>query len=302
MKDAGEWAAPSSDRDLLDRLNRLSLTGSFIPESDIDWEATTSDAEYTSLYSAWSLLEGTGRDRGLDAAGREAFARYQQMNLMLFTGLLERHAVTSLAALYDLDRAQPFSEYIGHFIKEELYHYTMFRRAIDKIAAGLPPGAPRLPERRVDHSLRWLFRFLRAASGRKVRVTLTFTVFRFAEQVTMYAHQMAQKVIARPESLVRQVWAFHAMDETRHLAFDSMILERNRLRRPTAWVVSVLAGACCLALSLALNGNEIWAARRLGVRVRPWHLPSLMLRTTAPFKRQVFDLLGRTMRGWRAAA
>src|SRR5947207_13098531 len=91
--------SPSSDADMLERLNRLSLTRSFTPQIDIDWDADTTDAEYASLYSAWSLLVGSGLDDGLDEAGRVAFVKYQQMNLMLFTGLLERHAITALAEL-----------------------------------------------------------------------------------------------------------------------------------------------------------------------------------------------------------
>lgn len=107
----------SHDEKLLDRLNQLSLSRSFIPEVDIDWNAVTTDAEYESLYSSWSLLEGTGIDTSLDAGGRSDFVRYQQMNLMIFTGLLERYGVTALTGLYDLDASEAFSEYVGHFIK-----------------------------------------------------------------------------------------------------------------------------------------------------------------------------------------
>src|SRR5215471_4385043 len=99
---------PPTDVDILERLNRLSLTRSFTPQIDIDWDAVTVDAEYAALYSAWSLLEGSGLDRGLDEKRRVAFVKYQQMNLMLFTGLLERHAITALARLYDLDDAHDF--------------------------------------------------------------------------------------------------------------------------------------------------------------------------------------------------
>ena len=47
------------DQGLLERLNRASLTRSFIPQIDIDWDQTTTDAEYESLYCSWSLLEGS---------------------------------------------------------------------------------------------------------------------------------------------------------------------------------------------------------------------------------------------------
>src|SRR5262245_5550499 len=117
----------------LERLNRLSVTRSFTPQVDIDWNAATTDAEFGSLYSAWSLLAGTGLDDGLDEAKRVTFVKYQQMNLMLFTALLERHAIAALAKLYDMEDGQAFTEYVGHFIKEELYHHMMFLRAVEKI-------------------------------------------------------------------------------------------------------------------------------------------------------------------------
>jgi hypothetical protein len=284
------------DRDVLERLNRLSLTRSFTPQVDIDWSATTTDAEYESLYSCWSLLEGTGVDAHLDAPARAMFVKYQQMNLMAFTGLLERHALASLAQLYDLDPAQAFSEYVGHFIKEETYHYTMFMQAVQQIQSGIP-GAQPLPTREVDRALRGLFRLLSSIPSKKLRSTLTFTIFRFAEQVTLEAHQMVQSHIPRRESLINQVWAFHALDESRHVAFDQMILERSRLWRPLAWVPRVMAAPCCLMLSLLLNANEVWIARQLGVNVRWWHLLGLMRRTRAPFKRRIFRLMARTLLG-----
>jgi hypothetical protein len=126
---------------------------------------------------------------------------------------------------------------------------------------------------------------------------MTFILFRFAEEVTIYANRMVEKTIARRESLVRQVWSYHAVDETRHLAFDALILERTRLRPPFTRLPVLLALPFALLLSLMLNANEVWIARQVGVPVRIWQLPSLMRRTTAPFKRQVFGLLGRTIRG-----
>jgi hypothetical protein len=286
---------------LLDRLNQLSLTRSFTPQIDIDWSATTTDEEYASLYGVWSLLEGTGADAGLDAAGRVAFVKYQQMNLMLFTGLLERHAITALARVYDLDPSQEFSEYVGHFIKEEIYHSMMFTEAVRQIQATMP-GAPPLPTKALDRMLRSLFFMANALPGRKLRSTMTFTILRFAEQVTIYAHQTAQGQIPRRESLINQVWAFHALDESRHLAFDAMILERNRLPGPLAWIPRLIAAPVCIALSLLLNGNEVWIARQLGLRLHLWQLPGLMRRTKAPFKRRIFGLLKETAMGRETGA
>ncbi len=291
----------ANDLDVLERLNRLSLTRSFTPQIDIDWTAVTTDAEYASLYSAWSLLEGSGLDGGFDEQARVTFVKYQQMNLMLFTGLLERHAITALARLYDLDGTQAFAEYVGHFIKEELYHHMMFQRAVAQIQATMP-GSPPLPTTALDRTLRWLFRLLNAIPSQKLRSTMTFTIFRFAERVTICAHQMVHSKIPRRESLIHQVWAYHALDEARHVAFDAMILERNRLWRPLAWIPRMLAIPCCVWLSLLLNANELWIARQLGVRLGLWRLPGLMRRTQAPFKRRVFGLLAQTFRNGDTAS
>ncbi|MCC2669067.1 MAG: hypothetical protein K0Q72_1538 [Armatimonadetes bacterium] len=288
--------ADCHDERLLERLNRLSLTRSFTPQVDVDWEQVTTDEEYAALYPAWSLLHGTGLDRDWDTAQQIVYVKYQQMILMSFTGLLERHAIGTLARLYDLDPAEPFSEYVGHFIKEEIYHHALFMRAVSRIQATVTDYPP-LPTRRVDRLLRLLFAFTGALPGRKLRTTLTFIILRFAEQVTIYAHQMVQSRLARPESLVAQVWAFHALDESRHLAFDELILERNRLPRALAWLPTLLAVPCCLLMSLCLNGSELWIARQLGVGVHAWHLPGLMRRTQAPFKRRVFGLLRKTLGG-----
>ena len=282
-------AQPAYDVGILERLNRLSLTRSFTPQIDIDWEQGTTDAEYLSLYPQWSLLAGSGLDRDLDDERRTAFVKYQQMNLMLFTGLLERYGITSLARLYDLDCRDEFTEYVGHFMKEEIYHQMMFQRAAAAIGASMP-DRPALPIAALDCTMRWVFRLLNVIPSRKLRVTLTFTIFRFAERVSILAHQVVNSTIPRRESLISQVWAFHALDEARHVAFDTMVLEQNRLSWPMTWISRLLAAPSCACMSLVLNANEIWAARQLGVRVGLWQLPGLMRRTTAPFKRRVFAL------------
>jgi hypothetical protein len=147
----------------------------------------------------------------------------------------------------------------------------------------------------LDRTLRWLFRVLNAIPNQKLRSTMTFTIFRFAERVTIFANQIVQSRIARRASLINQVWAFHALDEARHVAFDAIVLERNRLWRPLRWVPRLLAVPCCVWLSLLLNANEVWIAKQLGLPVRLRHLPGLMRSTKAPFKRRVFDLLKRTV-------
>jgi len=285
----------------LQRLNRLSLSRSFIPQVDIDWNATTTDAEYESLYPAWSLLAGTGLDGSLDSPKRIQFVKYQQVNLMIFSALLERYAITALIKLYDADSSGPFYEYLGHFIKEESYHATMFMRAAEKIQSSMPGFRP-LPTRGLDWILRWLFRLLNAIPGKRLRSSITFTFFRFGELVTLYAHKTVQSTIQRKESLISQVWAYHALDESRHLVFDAMVLERNKLSRPLAWIPPLIASPCSALVSLSINANEIWAARQLGIRVHRWQLPLLMRRTQATFKRRVFSLWSRPFakRGWAA--
>lgn len=295
-----EAAPHQKDEALLERLNRLSVTRSFTPQVDIDWSQETTDAEFAALYPAWSLLAGTGADEALDGAARVTYARYQQMNLMLFTGLLERHAIRALADLYDLDPAEAFSEYVGHFLKEEIYHHMMFTRAVEALRLTTPDGTP-IPHQGIDRAVRSLFGFTALLPGRRLRSTMTFTILRFAEQVTMYAHQSVEGCLPRRESLVAQVWSFHARDEARHLAFDGMILERNRLPGLFAWLPTLLAAPYCAVLSLTLNANEIWIARRLGLPLSIFRVPWLMRRTTAPFKRRVFSLLARTLRGEAAS-
>lgn len=293
---AAAAARPIGDEGLLARLNRLSLTRTFTPQSDVDWSAVTTDAEYESLYDGWSLLSGTGLDAGLDAAARATFVKYQQMNLMMFTGLLERHAIAALARLYDLDPSEPFTEYVGHFIKEEVYHHMMFTRAVNLIHSRMPGTKP-LPTAAVDRALRWLFRGLNALPGRRLRCTATFTIFRFAEEVSIFAHQAAQAKIARKDSFINQVWAYHALDEARHLKFDDMILERNRLPRVLAWLPPAMAAVLGGGLSLLLNANEVWIGRQVGLPLSQWQLPRLMKTTKAAFKKRVFGLLSKIVFG-----
>jgi len=287
---------PTFDRDLPERLNRLSLTRSFNPDVDIDWNATTTDAEYESLYSAWSLLEGTGVDGALDFHGRAAFVRYQQMNLMTVAALVEHHGIAVLVRLHARPRSPAFAEYVGHFIEEEMRHSAMFWRAVRQIQSSVPRLRP-LPTRGLRWTFRWIFRFLKTVPGDRLRNSVSFTFFRYAEQATIYAQQMVQSKIPRQESLIHRIWTYHARDEARHLAFDGFILAQNRLPRPLAWLPGVLAAPCCVALSVALNANEVWIARQLGLRVHLWELPGLMRRTTAPFKRRVFRSLAELLRG-----
>ena len=158
--------------------------------------------------------------------------------------------------MYCLDPSQAFTEYLGNFLKEEVYHYTMFDRAVRQLQASLP-GYPPLPTCALDRTLTWLFTLVGWLPGKKLRANLAFTFFRFAEQVTIYVHQTVQSKTPGHASLVNQVWAFHALDEARHLAFDSMVLQRNQLRWPLSWLAWGMSLLACVLLAWHINANEI---------------------------------------------
>jgi hypothetical protein len=282
----------------LARLNASSLTKSFVPQTDIDWTQATTADEYERLYHVWSLFVGSGKDQGLSREDRIQFVKYQQITLMRFTALLERHGVSGIARLYDVPATLALTEYVGHFIKEEIYHYTMFTQAIERILATMPGKDPP-PVRAFDRALRLVFGAVDLVPSPRIRLVMTFTMFRFAEQVTIYAHDMFRKTVPRKESLVGQVWAHHALDEARHLKFDDMVIEELRPRGALGRLPELLILPACILMSVLLNANEVWAARQLGVRVHLWHLPGLMRRTEAPFKRRVFDLVRRLSAGAR---
>lgn len=177
----------------------------------------------------------------------------------------------------------------------------MFMRGVRKIQASMTGRRP-IPTRRLRWILRWVFGILNGLPGRRFRTNVALRFFRYAEQISIYAYQMVHDKIPRRDSLLHQIWGCHAMDESRHLAFDAMILERNRPCWAWAWIPHLLAALCSTLLSLSLNANEVWAARQLGLRVSLWQLPWLMRRTKAPFKRRVFGLLARAIMGQEAAA
>jgi hypothetical protein len=289
------------DVELLNQLNRLSLERTFTPQTDIDWSAETLLEEYGSLFSVTSLFAGTRFENQFSDAARAELLQYQQINLMRFTAQLERHGIAVLAQLYDADDSQPFTEYLGNFLKEEIYHYTMFTRAVDQIQASMP-GARRLPHWRIDLAMRLLFTFVSWLPGRKLRATLTFRFFQFAEQLSIFVHHAVHKSIPREAGLINQVWSYHAIDEARHLSFDRMMLERNRLYAPFSWLATGMTAVCCILLALVANANEIWSARTLGVKVRLWNLPELLRSTTAPFKRRIQAYLHNILKGDHVAA
>jgi hypothetical protein len=289
----------AADQEMLDQLNRLSLSRSFTPQVDIDWSATTTEPEFAALFSVTSLFAGTRFESAFSTSGRAQFIRYQQMNLMLFTAQLERHGIAALARMYDDDDSQPFTEYLGNFLKEEIYHYTMFTRAIEQIQITLP-DLPRLPARRIDLSMRLLFILINLLPGKKLRANLAFRFFQFAEQLTLFINQTVRQEIPRREGFINQIWSYHALDEARHLAFDRMMLERNRLIRPLAWLTTAASGFCCVLLAALVNSNEIWAAQQLGVPARLRHLPELLRTTRAPLKHRIFLYLRTMLKGGRA--
>jgi hypothetical protein len=170
-------------------------------------------------------------------------------------------------------------------------------RAIDAILASLPPGAAPPPARPFELFLRFVFFWIGWFPSERVRLCMLFTLFRFAEQVTIYAHDTVRKTVPRRESLIAQVWSKHALDEARHLNFDDMVIRRMRSRGLWRRFPELLVLPVCVVASALLNANEVWAARQLGVHVSLWNLPSLMRRTRAPFKRRVFALVQRLWEG-----
>jgi hypothetical protein len=201
-----------------------------------------------------------------------------------------------MAELYDVDPSRPFQEALSHFIKEETYHYMLFGRAIESIQATMG-DLPPLPTGRMNRVMRWLLLGLSLLPVRALRLTLTVMLFRFAEEVTMIANQMSHRYVPRRESLVNRVWACHALDEARHLAFDDYVLERHGLGPRWRFLTGALALPMCALASLLVHANELWAARQLGLRVHLWSLPGLARATTSVFKRRVFALMKGVFRG-----
>jgi hypothetical protein len=285
-------APPLSDEDRvsLRNMNRLSVLQSFDPEIDIDWTAQTTDAEFLALYEAWSLLAGSGRDAELDVQARVDFARYQQANLMLFTALLERYGLRALEKLYDDEHDLVIVEALGHFLKEEIFHHTMFMRAIANLESVMP-ARRKLPRWHVRFFLRSIFAVLGLVPFRSVRISLSFLLMEFAEEISVVAHTISRRTVDRKESFAPRIWALHALDEVRHLRFDSFIRRRYQPPQPFALLVKPAAVTLAIMSSLLLNANEVWAAQQVGARVSLWHLPSLMKNTRAPFKRNVFSTM-----------
>ena len=278
------------DKAALARLNSGSIERSFVPARDVSWAGCTSREEWLALYQAWSLFPGSRFEAEFTDVTRADFARYQQATLMLTTAMLERFALPMLEDLLQMNQDPEFVEYVGHFIKEETYHYVMFMRAIGKIEAEMP-AMPPLPKARTERLLKMTFWVLRLIPGRRFRTALSFTMFHFAEQVSVHAHGVAKDVVPRRESFVPQIWALHAVDEGRHLQFDRLLLEKLALSPRAAALVRFIALPFCAVATLAVHRNEVWAARQLGVSVRLRHLLSLLRAPVSPFKQRVVGLM-----------
>lgn len=281
-----------SDKDvgLLRKLNARSWSHSFSPESDVDWNSCTTRDEFRRLYDAWSLFLGTRHEMAFDDDQRTRFARYQQMNLMLATALFERSALGNFESLYGDDDEPEFQEYVAHLVKEETYHYVLFRRACAAILESEPHMRP-LPEWPFKAYLAVVLFTLRVVPSRRLRHGMFFYVLRFIEEITLQASVMARRTVDRGDSLVPRVWELHAIDEARHVAFDDLMMRKAVLPGILKNFPRWLAMPMCLGASALLNLNEIWSARQLGINVAYYELPFLMKHCTAPFKRRVFRLL-----------
>lgn len=287
---------PLSQEERAARLCKAALSRSFVPQTDIDWSNHTTDAEYTALYGHWSLLQGTGEDAGFSARDRINFVKYQQMNLMLFTGMLERLGLPAFIEINRLKLSPAFQEYLSHFIKEEVYHDMLFQRAVAEIH-GTMGELPPVPVQRVERFMRFFFGVLRFLPMLRFRVSVSVMLFRAAEQATMVANQVVHRAIPRKESMVNRVWACHALDEARHLAFDDLILDRYGVRAPWKRLGVVTTLLFSVISSLFLNAMDVWAARKLGLKLGFGSVPRLMRLTTATFKRRVFAMASATWKG-----
>lgn len=281
----------TEDAALLGKLNAGSWERSFSPQQDVAWQqAETTAEELRALYDVWSLLLGTRHEQDLDDTQRVRFAAYQQMNLMLLTATFERFGLPNFQGFFAADDDPQYQEYVAHFIKEETYHNLMFHRTIAKLRAA-DPELRALPRWHFELFMRSVMLLLRLLPSRRVRHGMTFFFMRFAEEVTLQANTTARRAVPRAESLVPLVWELHALDEARHVAFDDLMMAKARLPGLLGRVPALLTVPVCVGASLLLNLNEIWAARTLGVKVGYLALPSLMSKTTAPFKRRVFGIL-----------
>lgn len=288
------WSA--AEKAVLARLNAGSIERSFVPARDVPWAASTSRDEWLALYQAWSLFPGSRFEAGFSDDMRADFARYQQATLMLTTAMLERYALPMLEDLLRINQDPQFVEYVGHFIKEETYHYVMFMRAIEKLEAEMPTLPP-LPKARTERLLKLTFLLLRLLPGRRFRIRLSFTMFHFAEQVSVHAHGVTKVVVPRRDSFVPKVWALHAIDEGRHLQFDRLLLDKLALPPALGTAARLVAMPFCAMATLAVHLNEAWAARQLGVNVRLWHLVGLLRAPVSPFKQRVVALMRDVARG-----
>ena len=169
---------------LLRKLNRRSWTHTFSPNHDIDWESSTTAEEFRKLYDAWSLLLGTRHEASLNDEQRIRFARYQQMNLMLATALVERLALATFESLYGDDATPEYQEYVGHLIKEETYHYLLFSRAVARIQEA-EPALSDLPCRPFKIYFTVVLFLLRCVPSRRFRHRMFFFLLRFVDEITL---------------------------------------------------------------------------------------------------------------------
>jgi rubrerythrin len=283
------------EKAILARLNAASIERSFVPARDISWTGSTSREEWLALYRAWSLFPGSRFEAEFTDGTRADFARYQQANLMLTTAMLERYALPMLEDLLRLNQDPEFVEYVGHFIKEETYHYVMFMRAVGKLEAEMP-ALPPLPKARTERILKATFQLLRLVPGQRLRAAVSFTVFHYAEQVSVHAYGVAKEAAPRRDCFVAQVWALHAIDEGRHLQFDRLLLDKLALSPAMSAAARFIALPLCVMGGIAVHLNEAWAARQLGVSARFRHLVGLLRAPTAPFKQRVVGLLRDVIR------
>ena len=148
-----------------------------------------------------------------------------------------------------------------------------------------------------DDSFKEIVRMTAIIPWRRLRLHLYFLFFSFAEEVSVEAHLESKIAVPRADSFVRKIWELHAIDERRHLVFDRLVLQYTAMPRGLGWLPRFIVLPWALAASFMLHKNEFWAARRLGVPVRPWNLRQLIKNTKAPFKLRVLAVMSSIASG-----
>ena len=214
----------SEDRaygDLLDRLNRISLTKNYQPLVDIPWD----DPEYAidpedprwDIPFANTLLEGPWvRSRPPEVRSRlglHMIASFMKIGLQfengLTRGLLE-------FALQLPDRSREF-RYAYHEVIEESHHTLMFQEFVNRSGLRVR-GLPR-PALWASHRI--------ARLGRRFPELFFFFVLGGEDPIDYVQRELLLGSGHELHPLLRRVSQIHVTEEARHISFARAYLRRN---------------------------------------------------------------------------